>query len=722
MKDSFSEILCTCIAEKGFEKCREELSRHPFCELRADLCCLKKEETERLATLYPGIIFTFRFSEKDKESALEQYLAAIKNGVRFVDVDISSPKPFLKKIKDTITADGGNTKLILSTHPENTPSLDDMEKTVLLCQKEGASIVKIAPLAQNLEEASRVLRLYHKGFARGSVLAFARGEAGTFTRIACTGLGAPFTYCCSGSPIAPGQLSYEEMSRLLGKAEGIKIGDMDQSSLFSRFSSPAKTQKRVLKEKSVCIPCSKSIVQRALLAAAVCRGQTILRNFEPCQDTKAAIAFIRKCGCVVKTARDGHSAKGEKMLIVRSAGISKWKCFKYADMGESALLSRMALPLAALASNMRNRTAIAVQAVVTGQGSLLERDFSSAIESLKAAGVKCTGTRKMGRVTLPAVISGAAFKKEFTVSGKDSSQIISGLLMVLPLLSHNTRMRVEDAVSIPFIELTVKVLDAFGVTIGMKREGRTLNFEIEGKQAYSPVDMFLEADWSSAANFAVAGTVASAVSGANGHTESFVIRRMSTSTTQADERILDVLRQCGASVSFAKPNIQDFAVVSENRYNTRRSSWHNLFNVELRADKLSSFRFDATDCPDLFPILAALAVSCSGESRIKGLHRLENKESNRGEAILQEFSRMGYELFAEDDCLVVQGHGGQAPYTGQDRIFCSSHNDHRMAMAIIVCALMRNHLGNPASEVFLDDISCIDKSFPTFVERLKMNI
>ena len=722
MKGPATQKLCTCIATPDFGQCLDELRRYPFAELRADLCGLSPEQTEKATAACPGIIFTLRFPEKDADTALGQYLAAINNGVAFVDVDICAPKAFVKKVKDAISASGGKTRLILSTHPENTPSLEEMEKTVALCQKTGADIVKIAPLANNLEEASRVLRLYHRNFAPESLLAFARGEAGTFTRVSCIGLGAPFTYCCADKPVAQGQLTHKQMSRLLGDGQQpVRIPDMRDSLLFSRFCEPAVSQKGNRKEKSVSVPCSKSIVQRALLAAAICRGETILRNFEPCQDTKAAIGFIRKCGCVVKSTRDGLSARGEKMLIVRSAGIAKWKSFKFADMGESALLARMALPLAALASTLRNRTAIAVQAEITGEGSLLERDFSSAIESLKAAGVKCTGTKKASRVTLPVVISGASFKKEFTVSGKDSSQIISGLLLVLPLLSHNTKMTVNDAVSIPFIELTIKVLEAFGIKVNMKREGRTLHFEIEGKQIYYPVDMFLEADWSSASNFAVAGTVASFISSQNGHPESFTIKRMSVPTTQADERILEVLRQCGSSITFSNVQKQDFAVVTDNKYNTRRSFYHNLCNMTVRAEKLSAFCFDATDCPDLFPILATLAVCCNGQSRIKGAHRLENKESNRSLSILQEFSRMGYEVYIENDDLVIQGRGGRASFS-QERIFCSSHNDHRMAMAIIVCALTRSHLGNPPAEIFIDDISCTEKSFPTFAERLKLNI
>ena len=252
----------------------------------------------------------------------------------------------------------------------------------------------------------------------------------------------------------------------------------------------------------------------------------------------------------------------------------------------------------------------------------------------------------------------------------------------------------------------------------IKREERLLHFSSSGNQTFTPVDMFLESDWSSASNFLVAGAIASMVASLEGRKTAFIVKKMTPGSSQADEAILDILRDCGAEITLRQTEKSEFVSVTDNRYNTRRSSYNGLCDVSVSAGKLKAFSADATDCPDLFPILATLAVHCTGQSQIKGVGRLENKESNRALSILQEFSRMGYDLYVEGDDLVIEGRGGKA--LGGGRIFCSSHDDHRIAMAVMLCGMMRNSFNSTPSELFLDDISCIDKSFPTFVERLKI--
>ncbi len=706
-------MICASIGEKDFGKCRQLLSSFRFCELRGDLCCLSSKEVEEVLEENRNTIFTYRFTESDKNISLEQTLLAIEKGVWGVDLDLGVPADYLSAVRKAL-AKHPATKLIISWHSDSMPELEHLRKIAEDCKKKGADIVKVAPTAKTLEEASRVLRLYSSDeVERDRLIAFAQGEAGRWTRLACLGLGCPVSYASSGKATAEGQFSYEEMAR---QANGIPyhIDDISQSGLFSRFCEKSSPSKKKRKTASVCIPCSKSIVQRALLAAAISNGQSVLRNFDSCQDIKSAIAFVRKCGCVVKSTRDGSSARGEKMLIVRSAGISKWKSFQTAEAGQSALLLRMLLPLCAYASSLRNHTAISSRITVTGDGSLTRRSLVSDIQSLKSAGVKCNGT------TVPVTLSGASFRKAFTISGKDSSQTVTGLLMVLPMLRHDTLFTVEDASSIPYIDLTIKVLGAFGITLDYKREGRTLHFEIEGRQTYSPVDMFLESDWSGASNFLVGGAIASVVSKHLENHQDFTVKKMDSPSAQADEKILEVLSRCGVDIKSEATDRNEFSPVSDFRYDTRRHNFQNLADINVEAKTLKAFSFDATDSPDLFPILTTLAVYCNGQSRISGVHRLQNKESNRAETILLEFSRMGYALHIEEDELVIDGNGGKAVCM-EKRILCSSHNDHRIAMAVIICAMFRKHFNTEPGDVFLDDIDCIGKSFPTFVERLQIN-
>ena len=117
---------------------------------------------------------------------------------------------------------------------------------------------------------------------------------------------------------------------------------------------------------------------------------------------------------------------------------------------------------------------------------------------------------------------------------------------------------------------------------------------------------------------------------------------------------------------------------------------------------LKPFNADASDSPDLFPSLVLLALSCNGVSRIGGVNRLYNKESNRAESLYWEFTKLGAEMWFEDDYMCVKGgelKGGR----------CSSHNDHRIAMALI-CASLKSK-----GKINIDNIECINKSFPGFI-------
>ncbi len=119
---------------------------------------------------------------------------------------------------------------------------------------------------------------------------------------------------------------------------------------------------------------------------------------------------------------------------------------------------------------------------------------------------------------------------------------------------------------------------------------------------------------------------------------------------------------------------------------------------------MQPFEFDATNAPDLFPTLVVLALNCNGESRIKGVNRLSNKESNRAESLYSEFTKLGGSIEIEGDWMIIRGselHGG----------LCSSHNDHRVAMAVITAALKIKE------KIYLDDLDCISKSFPDFLKN-----
>ena len=154
-------------------------------------------------------------------------------------------------------------------------------------------------------------------------------------------------------------------------------------------------------------------------------------------------------------------------------------------------------------------------------------------------------------------------------------------------------------------------------------------------------------------------------------------------TSQADILVLDVIKKAGAEVVI------------------------NGCDVEIkRAGDLIGFEADLTNAPDLFPVVALLALKCKGVSKLKGVSRLFQKESNRAESVYSEFSVLGGDISLDGDFMIINGsdlHGG----------FVSSHNDHRIAMSLIIASLFIN------GEVFLDDVACIDKSFPEFLNLIR---
>jgi 3-phosphoshikimate 1-carboxyvinyltransferase len=183
----------------------------------------------------------------------------------------------------------------------------------------------------------------------------------------------------------------------------------------------------------------------------------------------------------------------------------------------------------------------------------------------------------------------------------------------------------------------------------------------------------VEGDWSGGAFLLVAGAVAGKIT----------VEGLSISSTQADKEIMKALVDCGANVATA-----------ENK-------------ITVAPASLSAFSFDATDCPDLFPPLVALASYCRGTTYIKGVSRLAHKESNRGLALQEEFGKIGVSIEMEED--IMQVHGG-GELTGA---IVHSHHDHRIAMACAVAGLKSN------GAVTIHNAESIRKSFPDFYDILK---
>lgn len=396
-------------------------------------------------------------------------------------------------------------------------------------------------------------------------------------------------------------------------------------------------------------PSSKSYAQRAIALSLLAEGRTILRNIEFCKDTRSALKCIEALGARVEMLDDS--------TLAIEGGLNPVSNTLY--VGESGLATRLFTPVASL-----NRTPITIE----GEGTLLYRPMEMMIEPLRRLGV----TVRDGGGFLPIEVQGPIHGGELRVDGSISSQFITGMLLALPLAEEDTTLYVDSPVSTPYIDMTIDTARRFGVEI-MHNEGDYTQFFIEGGQHYTPTDLSIEGDWSGAASMLVAGAIAGEVT----------VKNISTLSKQADTAICRALERAGAGIIIE----QDSITVS-------------------RRD-LRGFEFDATNAPDLFPALAALAAAAEGESVIIGTDRLRHKESDRAETIRREYEKMGIEVdISEKNIMRIQG-GEIHPAT------TFSHNDHRIAMSIATSALRCK------GEVVIEQAECVEKSYPTFFEDLE---
>lgn len=402
-------------------------------------------------------------------------------------------------------------------------------------------------------------------------------------------------------------------------------------------------------------PTSKSSMQRGCAAALLQDGDTIINNPGGSNDDLAALEVIKILGATVLN-------EGNKIHI-NSKGVKP--VTGEMNCGESGLGIRMFTPIAALSN-----TAI----TVNGTGSLLTRPMDFFDEIFPKLSIDIQSQK--GK--LPIKIKGPLQPKDITIDGSLSSQFLTGLLMAYGnAATEPVTITVINLKSKPYIDLTLQVMKHFGYDVTNNNYGSFL-LKPRKKNTGETINYTVEGDWSGGAFLLVAGAIAGKIS----------VMGLDTYSTQADKAILQALINCGCTISI-QPNQIDIAPPSTG------------------IGSLKPFHFNATDCPDLFPPLVALAAYCNGTTVIEGVNRLAHKESDRGLTLQQEFGKMGIEITLQDDLMLVKGG------TGVRGAVVHSHHDHRIAMACAVAAL------KASGETIIEEANAINKSYPDFFDHLK---
>lgn len=680
-------MICLSIKESGLAKVQEALPKSHLAEIRLDHTNLTRIETVLLFRSKRDLIATCRLSELPEDECRRRLLWAImasritkSKGKRYLDVEFDAPASYREELISMAKKRGFF--IIISYHNyTGTDSFERLSEIVSKSAEMGADIVKVVTTPKNIQEATRVLKLY-KEFGNIKLVAFCMGTHASFTRILSLNLGAPFGYACTekGRESAQGQYTVQEMERFLNPK-----------------SYPHKVNKRVLAADAVA-PASKSHAQRAILSAAWAKGRSNLYAYTPCADSEAAIELLRNLGVKVKVDKCKHLK--HKVEITSpgieeiSKGLTRIDLFTRAvknvelSVGESGLLSRLILPTA---GHLTGKSKGVDKVIITGKGSLNKRVLFSPGDPLTELGLNIESNDGM----LPLTVSGSIHEGNITLSSSGGSQLLSGMLMSLPLCDKNSTIEVKEPTSTPYVDLTIQTIKDFGINI-TNTDFR--EYKISGRQKYKPKPFYaLEGDWSGASMLFVGGVI----------TRGITITNLPVNSKQADEKIIDVLTGCGVEIKITE--YPKYLVMCGDVPCAFKEESNNEVilgsKIEVAKPKnpLIPFEYDATNSPDLFPALVVLALNCNGVSKIKGISRLSNKESNRAESLYSEFTKLGADIDLDGDWMIIRGgelHGG----------LCLSHNDHRVAMAVITAAL------NIKEKVFIDDISCISKSFPDFIK------
>lgn len=409
---------------------------------------------------------------------------------------------------------------------------------------------------------------------------------------------------------------------------------------------------------------SKSSMQRACAAALVAKGKSIIKNPGHSNDDKAAMDITQRLGGIV--------TNNDNKLIIESNGVKPVS--SEINCGESGLSIRMFTPLVALSNH---------ELAVNGTGSLTTRPMDFFDEILPQLDVHV----KSNQGKLPLNIQGPIVPKNITIDGSLSSQFLTGLLLAYAASPNPSKgeasesessivtIKVNGLKSKPYIDLTLDVMKQFGLLVPENKNYEEFIFRYDTH--HSPLTTHhytVEGDWSGAAFLLVAGAIAGNI----------VVKGLDVFSPQADKAVLQALMDCGCIISIQPEQI------------------------EIGPAPLKPFHFNATECPDLFPPLVALAAYCNGKTVIEGTSRLTHKESNRAITLQEEFAKLGVTIELQDDLMIIHGGGGLKGATVHSR------HDHRIAMACAVAALKAK------GDVTIEEAEAINKSYPDFYEHLKV--
>lgn len=399
----------------------------------------------------------------------------------------------------------------------------------------------------------------------------------------------------------------------------------------------------------VQVPPSKSMAHRAIICASLARGKSIISHIEYSKDIKATIAAMKALGTMIFEYEDYLEVDGTTTFMKNNCDI---------DCCESGSTLRFMVPISLVCETNVH---------FTGEGRLGKRPLDVYYQIFEQQNIGYLYKENV----LDLYIKGQLHGDVFHIPGDVSSQFITGLLFALPLMNETSKIIITSPLqSKGYIDLTLQMLAKFGIQI-VNHDYQ--EFVIQGGQCYHPCDYEVEADFSQAAFYLVAGALGNDV----------ILKGLNLSSKQGDKAVIDILKRMGCQL-----------IEKDQGY-------------QMICHQLLATSIDGADCPDIIPIIALACAMSVGTSEISYIERLRMKECDRLKATVEVIQQLGGQAIEKDDAMIITGvktlSGGQV----------SAYNDHRMAMMEAITSTVCQ------SEISIDNQECVKKSYPSFWKHFK---
>lgn len=402
---------------------------------------------------------------------------------------------------------------------------------------------------------------------------------------------------------------------------------------------------------TVQAPSSKSVAHRMLLCAALSRSNCTINNISDSDDMVATIGCLQTLGAKI-------TKKGSVVFLDATNFVSDTAKHYTLNCKESGTTLRIMIPVCA---------ALGLHVTFVGENRLVSRPLDEYVELLPQHGV----TVAKGDASLPFTISGKLCGSDFYISPKVSSQYVTGLIFALSLLENDSTLHLKsELVGSQYVDITTSVMKDFGVNV-TKTDN---SYIVIGSQKYTVNEsLSVEGDWSQAAFFLCCGAIGADIT----------VTNLNLNSTQGDKKIIEYLKAFGADVS-----------ISDN-------------SVRVRKSVLKATDIDATDTPDLVPILSVLASFCTGQTNIYGVNRLKFKESDRLLSTSKMINSLGSNATYTDDCMTINGTNKLIGGT------VDGYNDHRIVMSSAIAGAFCT------SDTTITDANAVNKSYTNFFDDYK---